>query len=167
MELVSAIDLSLITGKTSELESWGGTDYWYPALDAGKCGAYVPDYAGIKDGSDRLTYEVYHNISHPDCECGASFGVNVTELAFYDFVPSGASFVEFSYMTDDCIDPTSYSNATTQILNRIVDYRPTGKFEKNVDVFGDFVIFDGFPEAGAFRVGVKYANVICNEDCPD
>ncbi len=110
------------------------TDYWYPVMNNGKCGAYAPQYAGVKDASDRLR-EIL-NASQ-----AGTYWTDVETLIdiFNYFTPceDGTCFWEGS--STDCLDPTAMQNWQIQAQGVIDELQPEGK--QRIDAYLGWGVF--------------------------
>ena len=99
------------------------TDYWYPVANMGKCGNYAPQYAGIKDASDRIR-EI---LNHAQVEADYWTDVETFYLIYNYFYPceDGECFWEGS--NTDCLDPDAMEHWNVQAQGVIQELKPEGK----------------------------------------
>ncbi|MFN0274365.1 MAG: hypothetical protein ACKVPJ_01365, partial [Chitinophagales bacterium] len=111
---------------------FGSTDYWYPFLNDGKCDIYAPAYEGVKDGMDILQQKVTCSFGQPTCSIGATHIViyNITSQPLEPIYNTEAGYVYYYFSILDCLTPAVLHNHKTGIVNRTIEFLPSGKYVK-------------------------------------
>ncbi len=161
VEIHTGIPLEYAGGKFQAINTFSSSDYWWPFYDQGKCSTYSPDFAGVKDGGDRIGVVLKASWGLPACNGTASFGTDITEVTIEAILPDGfGGYGYYDLYEDDCRTPTEMQTEFDYISPRVVAGRPSGKREKSVDVLESMLFL---PEAdyGHHVYKIKYANIIC------
>ncbi len=161
-KLITAYPSPVSSGKSTGVCDFTEFDYWYPLFDDGKCDWSPGDFAGLKDGSDRIEQKLPCGYASPTCGSGyRKFYYNVTWT--YEGFLSGSNPPNdvFSFFDTDCLSPEDLTEVRDAALYWANYYLPTGKVIKSIDIDFDLIPSGGSDITYNYLAFIYYANYDC------
>ena len=161
-KLITAYPSPISTERSTGACDFNEFDYWYPYDDDGKCDWSPGDFAGLKDGSDRIEQKLPCGYASPICNSGEQlFYYNVEWYYETSFIEPLSLGYRYLFKLDDCFDPELITEIRDGILYRAEQYKPIGKVIKTIDVKAEVLLGEG--SSWSYYTKVYYANYTCTQ----